>query len=99
VLAAVVEACSVISLMPPWPHAQVAQDWGWNVVDAVAYVSIAPLYGREYAVRKGGAGGAGGSVFARPQPEGPAASADDGEAVVQFGGDHVRVVTGVLAQG
>jgi hypothetical protein len=70
---------------------QTATDWGWTLADAIEYVSIATLYGCEYGFRQGQTKG---DVFGIAQPDNPKKIGIDG---VDFSGEYVRVVTGILS--
>lgn len=92
------ESGSVLASTPQWRrHLQVAKAWGWSVVDAVDYVSIASLYGCEYAARY--ASGVTNSVIALLQPPVPPTASEDAADQIDFSGDYVRIVTGVLSLG
>ena len=71
-----------------------AKDWGWSIVDAVEYVRIASLYGCEYGFKQGR--GKADGVFGILQP--PTPTNEDAEQGVDFSGDYVRVVTGVVTE-
>ena len=73
---------------------QVAKEWGWKLIDAIEYVSIAELYGCEYGFKQGR--GRPDGIFGILQP--PAPDAQHSGSSLDFSGEYVRVVTGAVAQ-
>ena len=73
---------------------QVASEWGWKLIDAIEYVSIVELYGCEYGFKQGK--GQQDGIFGILQPPAPAAQPNGSS--LDFSGEYVRVVTGVVAQ-
>lgn len=71
---------------------QVAKDWGWKLIDSTEYVRIADLYGCEYGFKQGR--GQSDGIFGLLQP--PAPDPQQNSAALDFSGEYVRVVTGVV---
>jgi hypothetical protein len=87
---------AVLATGQPWRgHLQVAKAWGWSVIDALDYVSIARLYGCEYSSRQ--APGAANSIVALLQPPVLPTASNDPSDQIDFSGDYVRIVSGVLS--